>query len=179
LRRAAAAAAALALLAAGCGGDQQKQRTAGGGQETAARTATEPSRDTSPSDKGKTPGGKTTGGSSGGTTGGGSGGKSPEQQPGGAGDEEPARSQALLTGRGGRISPRLVQVPPFISVRVELRSADGRGYSLRIAGRRIAAGGGLASASTTLDGLRSGKAYVGRGSDGGRIRIEASAEPGP
>ena len=30
----------------------------------------------------------------------------PEDQEGGAGDEIPARSQALFTGRGGRISPR-------------------------------------------------------------------------
>jgi hypothetical protein len=172
LTRLAAAAAALALLAAGCGGDdEQKPRTAAGG-ETTSRTATEPGRDTSTTrtqtateparteSKGK---GK---------------GKGPEDQPGGAGDEEPARSQALLTGKGGRITPRLVQVPPFISIRVELRSADGRGYSLRIGGRRLAAGGDLGSASVTLDGLRSGKAYVGSAGDG-QIRIEASAEPGP
>jgi hypothetical protein len=175
LTRLAAAAAALALLAAGCGGDdEQKPRTAAGG-ETTSRTATEPGRDTSTTrtqtateparteSKGKGKGK----------------GKGPEDQPGGAGDEEPARSQALLTGKGGRITPRLVQVPPFISIRVELRSADGRGYSLRIGGRRLAAGGDLGSASVTLDGLRSGKAYVGRAGDGGRIRIEASAEPGP
>jgi hypothetical protein len=43
----------------------------------------------------------------------------------------------------------------------------------------LTAGGSLSSTSVTLGGLHSGKAYVGRGSDGGRIRIEASAEPGP
>lgn len=172
MTRLAAAAAALALFAAGCGGDdEQKPRTAGG-EETAARTTTEPAGDTSTTPT-ETAGEPTKTESKGGK------GKGPEDQPGGAGDEEPARSQALLTGKGGRITPRLVQVPPFISIRVELRSADGRGYSLRIGGRTLAAGGDLGSASVTLDGLRSGKAYVGRGSDGGRIRIEASAEPGP
>src|SRR2546425_9731194 len=55
---------------------------------------------------------------------------SPENQPGGAGDEEPIRTQALVTGRGGRISPRVVRVPPLIAVRLELRSGDGRSYGL-------------------------------------------------
>jgi len=171
LTRLAAAAAALALLAAGCGGDDEQKTRPPAGGETASRTATEPGRDTSTT-RTQTATEPTRTESNGK-------GKGPEDQPGGAGDEEPARSQALLTGKGGRITPRLVQVPPFISIRVELRSADGRGYSLRIGGRRLAAGGSLRSASVTLDGLRSGEAYVGRGSDGGRIRIEASAEPGP
>src|SRR6266516_1300581 len=30
---------------------------------------------------------------------------SPENRQGGAGDEEPARSQALFTGKGGRVTP--------------------------------------------------------------------------
>jgi hypothetical protein len=173
LRRAAlAAAAALALLPAGCGGDDEKAGTAGGGQQTAARSDTQTPRDTvtsttptatepiKPKSKGK---GK----------------QGPEDQQGGAGDEVPARSLALLTGRKGKITPKLVRVPPFISVRVELRSADGRRYSARIGGKRLAAGGELGSQATTLDGLRAGKAYVGRGSDGSTIRIEANAEPGP
>ncbi len=62
---------------------------------------------------------------------GGTGGASPgEEQEGGAGDEVAASSQALITGRGGKLSPRLVRVPPFIAIRVELRSADGGSYKL-------------------------------------------------
>ena len=38
-------------------------------------------------------------------------------------------SQALFTGRGGRLTPRVVRVPPFIAIRVELRSADGATYA--------------------------------------------------
>jgi hypothetical protein len=92
----------------------------------------------------------------------------------------PARAEALLTGRGGRITPRLVRVPQFISVRVVLRSADGEPYSLRIAGRSLRAGGALSSASAELDGLRPGRAYVAtHEATGAKIRIEASAEPGP
>ena len=105
---------------------------------------------------------------------------SPEDQPGGAGDEEPARSLALLTGREGRISPRVVRVPAFISIRVELRSADGGSYGLRLDGRTLRAGGAVGSASTVLDGLRPGAAVVGRPVSGGNaVRIEATAEPGP
>jgi hypothetical protein len=176
LRRAVlAAAAALALLPAGCGGDdKQKTNTAGGGQTTTARSDTEPSRDANTNTQ--TAADRTRTESSGG---GNKGKPGPEDQQGGAGDEEPAHSQVLLTGRNGKISPKVIRVAPFISVRVELRSGDGRKYSLRIAGKNLRAGGGLSSASTTLDGLRFRGAYNGRGSDGSRIRIEANAEPGP
>lgn len=85
-----------------------------------------------------------------------------------------------MTGRGGRISPRLVRVPPFISVEVVLRSGDGQSYGLRIGGRTLRAGGALGSASVRLDGLRAGAAYVGTELDtGAKVRVEASAEPGP
>lgn len=102
----------------------------------------------------------------------------PEDQPGGAGDEVPISSQALLTGKGGRIRPRLVRVPPFIAVRVELRSADGERYSLRFGKRLIRVSAALPSVSRRFDGLRPGRRLVGRGSSG-TVVIEASAEPGP
>jgi type IV secretory pathway VirB10-like protein len=105
---------------------------------------------------------------------------SPEDQPGGAGDEEPARSLALLTGEGGRITPRTVRVPAFISIRVELRSEDGREYGLTFDGETIRVSGGLGSVSTTLDGLRPGEGVTGTPTGpGNRVRIEATAEPGP
>jgi hypothetical protein len=106
---------------------------------------------------------------------------SPEDQPGGAGDEEPARSQALFTAQGGRVTPRVVRVPAFISVRVELRARDNGPYILEIDGQRIEVGGQLSSGSVSLDGLRPGDAYVGSlsGRASGRVRVEATAEPGP
>ena len=107
-------------------------------------------------------------------------GQSPEDQPGGAGDEEPARTLALFTGRAGRITPRVVRVPAFISVRVELRSADGATYSLRFGKQTIAAGERLNSHATTIDGLRPGEAVTGEPTGAGNpVRIEATAEPGP
>lgn len=96
------------------------------------------------------------------------------------GDEEPARSLALFTGRGGRISPRVIRVPAFISVRVELRSGDGRDYALEFEGEELAVRGGLVSVSRAFDGLRPGDALVGRPlGAGNRVRVEATAEPGP
>ena len=106
--------------------------------------------------------------------------ESPEDQPGGAGDEEPARTLALFTARGGRITPRVVRVPAFISIEVQLRSADGAEYKMRFGDVTIKVGGALSSVSTTLDGLRPGKAIVGTPEGAGnRVRIEATAEPGP
>jgi hypothetical protein len=105
---------------------------------------------------------------------------SPEDQPGGAGDEEPARSLALFTGEGGRITPRTIRVPAFISIRVELRSEDGREYGLSFGNDTIRVSRGLSSASTTIDGLRPTEAIVGTPTGPGNpVRIEATAEPGP
>jgi hypothetical protein len=105
---------------------------------------------------------------------------SPEDQPGGAGDEEPARSLALFSGEDGRITPRTVRVPAYISIRVELSSEDGQEYGLTFEGETIRVSGGLASVSTTIDGLRPGESVVGTPTGpGNRVRIEATAEPGP
>jgi hypothetical protein len=106
--------------------------------------------------------------------------ESPEDEPGGAGDEEPARTLALFSAKNGRISPRAVRVPAFISIQVELRSKDGREYGLRFGDVTVTAGGGLNSVSTTIDGLRPGEGIVGRPTGAGnRVRIAATAEPGP
>jgi hypothetical protein len=106
--------------------------------------------------------------------------ESPEDQQGGGGDEEPARTLALFTAENGRVTPRVVRVPAFISIQVELRSKDGRKYGMRFGDVTLTAGGDLNSVSTTIDGLRPGKAIVGRPTGAGnRVRISATAEPGP
>jgi hypothetical protein len=103
-----------------------------------------------------------------------------EDQPGGAGDEEPARTLALFTGEDGRITPRRVRVPAYISIRVELRAEDGREYGLRFQGANLSVSGGLSSVSTTIDGLRPAEVAVGTPTGpGNNVTIEATAEPGP
>jgi Neuroendocrine-specific golgi protein P55 (NESP55) len=171
---------ALAVLLAGCGSDDERADTettpSTATTETQTETAeTEAESESEPETETETGPAttETTAPETGPTT-------SPEDQPGGAGDEEPARSLALLSGRGGRITPRVVRVPAFISIRVELRSADGAPYGLRLNGRTLRAGGPIGSASTLLDGLRPGAAVVAKGVGGGNsVRIEATAEPGP
>ena len=100
----------------------------------------------------------------------------PESQPGGAGDEEAARSPAMFTGRGGKITPRVVRVPPYLAVRAELRSADGRDYMIFFGTKVLRNGKTL-----TLDGLRPGTKLRGLAAGGGNsvVVIEATAEPGP
>jgi hypothetical protein len=168
--------ATLLLALAGCGGDdddapateaqtetQTESQTATTETETTATEATE----TTPAPTVEEP--TSTQPSGGG-----------EDVPGGAGDEEPARSLALFSGEDGRITPRTIRVPAFISIRVELSSEDGQEYGLTFEGETIRVSGGLASVSTTIDGLRPGESVVGTPTGpGNRVRIEATAEPGP
>ena len=71
-------------------------------------------------------------------------------------------------------------MPPFISIRVELRSADGQEYGLTFAGETIRVSAGLGSVSTTIDGLRPNMGVVGIPTGASnRVRIAATAEPGP
>jgi len=179
MTRVGAALLCAAALGAGCGGDDDEPQPRDTGAESAPDTTKEKTETDRPATK------DDDGGSGGATApaGGQSGeqppaGASPEDQPGGAGDEIPARSQALVTGRGGRLSPRRVFVPPFISVRVELRSADGAQYTLAGGGKRLTAGGGIRLASADFEGLRPGRRLVLRGPQGS-VSVEASAEPGP
>jgi hypothetical protein len=160
----AAALAAFLAMMAGCGGDDEKSggvTTPAASAPTTAATApaaTTPSTPTTAKPPAKT---------------------SPESQPGGAGDEEPARVEAALTGRGGKVAPREVRVPPYIAVEVTLHSADGRDYSVTVNGKRASVGSGNPSGSISLSGLRPNASYLVKASDGRTIKVVASAEPGP
>jgi hypothetical protein len=169
----------LVLALAGCGGDEESadatatstaERTETQSQtQSAERTETETDTESEAETESETETDVPT---------------SPEDLEGGGGDEEPARTLALFTGRDGRIRPRVVRVPVFISVRVELRSADGREYGLEFENEttrvKVRVSGGLSSVSSTIDGMRPGEAIVGKPDGGGtRVRIEATAEPGP
>jgi hypothetical protein len=168
-RRCAICAAALAVALGGCGGDDEDEP--GAATTQAGTTATQNETPTVPEEPATETETETETEPA----------TSPEEQEGGAGDEVPAESQALLTGRGGRITPRVVRVPAFISVRVELRSADGGPYVLRFGGTTLAVRDELRSVSHRFDGLRPGAALVGKSATGAGnpVRIEATAEPGP
>jgi hypothetical protein len=162
---------ALALAAGGCDGDDEETTTGARPNEPTETRAEERPAETSETSETVAPEPEPETATTE---------RTPEEEPGGAGDEEPARSLALFTGRGGEITPRVVRVPAFIAIRVELRAADSRRYGLRFGSRRLAVKGGLSSVSTTLDGLRPGAAVVGTPTGAGNaVRIEATAEPGP
>lgn len=173
IRRGCAICAAAALLAvAGCGGDDEDDTTPPAATTPAATepatTATGESPETREPEPEPEPGATAPA-------------TSPESQTGGAGDEVAAESLALLTGKGGRITPRVVRVPAFISIRVELRSDDGGPYVLRFGRRTLAVRLELPSVSHRFNGLRPGEALVGKSATGAGnpVRIEATAEPGP
>jgi hypothetical protein len=160
---------ALLLAFSGCGGDDEEPSTTPVTTAPTETTATQTETDETESEQ-ESPEVETE------TTPA----ESPEDEEGGAGDEEPARTLALFTADNDRITPRVVRVPAFISIEVELRSKDGRKYGMRFGDVTITAGGELSSVSTTIDGLRPGKAIVGTPTGAGnRVRIEATAEPGP
>jgi hypothetical protein len=159
---------AVAFAVSGCGGDDEEPSSTPA-TTAPAETATAATESTPTETKQKSPATDSAPTES-----------APEDEPGGAGDEEPARTLALFTAKDGRITPRVVRVPAFISIEVQLRSADGEKYKMRFGDVSITAGGGLSSVSTTIDGLRPGKAIVGTPEGpGNRVRIEATAEPGP
>ena len=68
--------------------------------------------------------------------------------------------------------------PPYNIERI--RSADGAAYALRFGDVTVRAGGQTNSTSTTIDGLRPNESITGvpQGA-GNRVRISATAEPGP
>jgi hypothetical protein len=168
----------LLFAISGCGGDDEEASTT----PTATTPAETAETESVPTETEEQPAETETGGETGGEDEPAEEreGESPEDQPGGAGDEEPARTLALFTGRAGQIRPRVIRVPAFISVRVELRSADGATYSLRFGTTTVAAGERLNSHATTIDGLRPGESITGRPAGAGNpVRIEATAEPGP
>lgn len=166
------------LALAGCGDDEEGRVTQeGAGTETSTSPSTTPT-ETAPAETNTAPEAEELPDAGAGLPDGHGGGQDgPEDRPGGAGDEIPASTPAMLTGRGGRITPGTVRVPPFIAIGVQVRSGDGATYVLRGGGQSLRASG-AAAASHTFDGLRPGRTLVLRGT-GGRVTIEASAEPGP
>lgn len=156
------AALALGLGAAACGDDDEKGGEGSGitapaapvvtGEDTTSGTAEIPA-----------PGG------------------SPEDEEGGAGDEEAARSEVELEFSSRGLEPPIVRVAPFIAVRLIVRSVDGTEYDLTVGGPLSGGGAnGTTEADLDLEGLRPGQKYEVRERNTGSVAaIVASDEVGP
>ena len=164
---------ALVLALSGCGGGE-----GAGGADGRATTGAERMTSTAPPTASPEPREETSTGPTGDPEASPEASSTEEERQGGAGDERPIASRARLTGSGGRIAPRRLSVPPFIAVRLELRSEDGARYGLRVAGRQLRVGPGRPLDRATLEGLAPGRSYVARPLGAGNdVRIVASAEP--
>jgi hypothetical protein len=157
--RAAIALTACVLAFAGCGGDDEDE---GDRQPVApapaAPEATESETAPTETEPEQTETAPTLGG---------------EDGEGGAGDEEPVRSQAVFIGENGRVTPERVEVPSYIAVQIILQARDDEPYVLEIKGRSLRPGDTL-----DLDGLRPNERVVGT-VNGQRVVVSATAEPGP
>ena len=106
---------------------------------------------------------------------------SPEEQEGGAGDEEAARSEVELEFSRDGLEPPIVRVAPFIAVKLIVRSVDGSEYNLSVSGPLSGGGAnGTTEADLDLEGLRPGQKYAVREKNTGAVTaIVASDDVGP
>ena len=85
---------------------------------------------------------------------------SPEDQPGGAGDEEPiAHPVALALGEEG-FEPPEQRVPAFFALRLTVRNGTAAPQTVTVAGRPPLTVAPDAAATATLEGLRPGRHRV-------------------
>ena len=95
----------------------------------------------------------------------------PEDQPGGAGDEEPIRTRVSVVIDGEGVTPPRVDVPAFLSLRITVRNDLARrvtvalrgghgGVRVRARGRRSFTVGGLQRGEYPLDAGAAGRGLI-------------------
>jgi uncharacterized lipoprotein len=105
----------------------------------------------------------------------------PEEQQGGAGDEEPARVPVLLTLRPQGVRPAIVHVPPFLNVELRVRNRTRHAVSVTVreaAGENAVTVAEGESSTLRLEGLKPGRYTVDAGI-AGEATIVAGDEAGP
>lgn len=168
---AAALAIGVAALAGGCGGGEGSPTTNAATNAPAttppatsapAETAPPPAQTTPPTATAPPPTQTT----------------APEEQPGGAGDEQPIRIPARFTFSDSGVSPSEVAIPAFFTIRLVGVSKDGQPHTLQLEGTtvRVPAGG---RAAATVEGLKKGRYGVTIDGRDNAATIVSGAKPGP
>jgi len=102
----------------------------------------------------------------------------PEAQPGGAGDELPARQQVPLTVGDDGITPKLVKVSAFLGVELVVRNATDREQVVTLLdarpARAVSVGAGQ-TARLRYEGLKRGR-YTIEGYAAGRATLVSSLD---
>lgn len=99
---------------------------------------------------------------------------SPEDQEGGAGDEEAARLRVDLTIDGEGITPPIVTVTPFLALELVVRNDTPRAQTLRFRGRRRSVPAGR-TARLLAPGVRPGGYEIDAGA-AGKVRLVAARQ---
>jgi hypothetical protein len=104
---------------------------------------------------------------------------SPEDQPGGAGDEEAIRVPAEFTiSPAGKITPPQISVPAFLQIEITVRNRSGRPVDVTWASDKLMTVQPHGGASTIVKGRKKGS-YVLSANPGGDALIVTGVEPGP
>jgi hypothetical protein len=162
-----------ALAPAGCGGGEEAAQTTPTPTATPTRTpqatpptATAPSAPSPPPDSATPEAGATPG---------------PEEQEGGAGDEEAVRVPVDLTVRAGGVRPATVKVPGFLALELRVRNRTADAVTVTVQGAKgpgeLTVGAGK-TGTLRLEGLRPGRYRVDAGAAGSATLV-SGAEVGP
>ena len=104
---------------------------------------------------------------------------SPEDQPGGAGDEEAIRVPAEFTiSPDLKISPQQISVPAYLQIEITVRNKSDQPVDVTWAGAKLMTVQAHGGASTTVKGRKKGS-YVVSAKPGGDALIVTGVEPGP
>jgi hypothetical protein len=104
--------------------------------------------------------------------------ENPEDQPGGAGDEEEIRVPVRFTVGAGGIHPPQVAVPAFLALELIVRNERSEPVVARLEGAEPLTAQPGETARMKLEGRRKGRYTIDMG-DAGQALLITGAEPGP
>ena len=103
---------------------------------------------------------------------------SPEDQPGGAGDEEAIRVPVEFTLSGGGITPNQIAVPAFFAIELIVHNKTSQQAVVRLEGAEPMTVGAGETGRARLEGRKKGS-YVVDAGPAGQALLVTGAKPGP